>query len=220
MPNGGALARERGHREERWRCLAATVSISWPSTPSPWECRCGAVWTLEGAEEFEDAPPPVVGELELPPLVDTLALLLQITSLTDSELETLARAVGEEQSRRSGQAVETEHPPPLPKEEAETGPPQEPAGGAEPMAPTRVVPAARATPRPTLVYIAPCGRVWHADSKCKHLYYRGQRRAQVRAVALTELRKGSDFPPCRDCSAAWLGATSSPRTLRPQATPK
>ena len=125
-----------------------------------------------GAEEFEDAPPPVVGELELPPLVDTLALLRQFTSLTHSELETLARAVGEEQSRKSGQAVEMEHPPSLPKEEAETGPPQEPAGGAEPMAPTRVVPAARATPRPTLVYIAPWGRVWHADSKCKHLYFR------------------------------------------------
>ena len=57
-------------------------------------------------------------------------------------------------------------------------------------------------------------------ASCRHLYHRGHRRAQLRAVALTKLRKGSDFPPCRDCSAAWLDATPSPRTSGLQATQK
>ena len=94
--------------------------MNWPSTPSPWVCRCGAVWTLEGAEEFEDATPPAAGELDHPPRVDMPVLLPRITSLTDSELETLARTVGEERSRRLAQAVETERPCLLPTEEATT----------------------------------------------------------------------------------------------------
>ena len=174
-----------------------------------------------GAEEFEDAPPPAAGELDHPPRVDMPVLLPRITSLTDSELETLARTVGEEQSRRLAQAVETERPCLLPTEGATTGPPRSSTDEVEPKAPAKVViPAARVPPRPALVHIAPCGKVWHADASCRHPYHRGHRRAQVRAVALTKLRKGSDFPPCRDCSAAWLDATPSPRTSGLQATQK
>ena len=128
--------------------------------------------------------------------------------------------VGEEQSRRLAQAVETERPCLLPTEVATTGPPRSSTDEVEPKAPAKVIPAARVPPRPALVHIAPCGKVWHADASCRHLYHRGHRRAQVRAVALTKLRKGSDFPPCRDCSAAWLDATPSPRTSGLQATQK
>ena len=220
MASGGTSAPARGRREETWRCLGATVSLNWPSTPSPWECRCGAVWTLEVAEEFEDATRPAAGELDHPPRVDMPVLLPRITSLTDSELETLARTVGEEQSRRLAQAVETERSCLLPTEEATMGPPRSSTDEVEPKAPAKVIPAARGPPRPALVHIAPWGKAWHADASCRHLYHRGQRRAQVRTVALTELRKGSAFPPCRDCSAAWLDATQSPRTSGLQATQK
>ena len=130
--------------------------MNWPSTPSPWECRCGAVWTLEGAEEFEDATPPAAGELDHPPRVDMPVLLPRITSLTDSELETLARTVGEERSRRLAQAVETERPCLLPTEGATTGPPRSSTDEVEPKAPAKVIPAARVPPRPALVHIAPC----------------------------------------------------------------
>ena len=144
--------------------------MNWPSTPSPWVCRCGAVWTLEGAEEFEDATPPAAGELDHPPRVDMPVLLPRSTSLTDSELETLARTVGAEQRRRLAQAVETERPCLLPTEGATTGPPRSSTDEVEPKAPAKVIPAARVPPRPALVHIAPCGKVWHADASCRHLY--------------------------------------------------
>ena len=147
-------------------------------------------------------------------------LLPRITSLTDSELETLARTVGEERSRRLAQAVETERPCLLPTEEATTGPLRSSTDEVEPKAPAKVIPAARVPPRPALVHIARCGKAWHSDANCWHLCHHGQLRAQVRTVALTELRKGSAFPPCRDCSAAWLDATPSPRTSGLQATQK
>ena len=37
-------------RSERWRCGEASVDATWPSTASPWKCRCGAVWTLAEPE--------------------------------------------------------------------------------------------------------------------------------------------------------------------------
>ena len=38
-------------RSERWRCSEASVDATWPSTASPWTCRCGAVWTLAEPED-------------------------------------------------------------------------------------------------------------------------------------------------------------------------
>ena len=38
-------------RSERWRCREASVDATWPSTASPWTCRCGAVWTLAEPED-------------------------------------------------------------------------------------------------------------------------------------------------------------------------
>ena len=38
-------------RSERWRCHEISVDATWPSTASPWTCRCGAVWTLSRPEQ-------------------------------------------------------------------------------------------------------------------------------------------------------------------------
>ena len=37
-------------RSERWKCSKASVHATWPTTASPWTCRCGAVWTLAEPE--------------------------------------------------------------------------------------------------------------------------------------------------------------------------
>ena len=80
-------------------------------------------------------------------------------------------------------------------------------GGSPP--PTREVAS-----RPAMAYIAQWGKVWHADTDCKHLYYKGERRSHIREVALAEVRRLIGFPPCKDCSAAWAGALPSPRVLK------
>ena len=39
----------------KWRCFETTVATDWPDALSPWECRCGAVWSHVEDEEGEDS---------------------------------------------------------------------------------------------------------------------------------------------------------------------
>ena len=185
--------------------------MNWPSVPSPWECRCGAVWSLAEDEEGETPTQPPVSGRQRPsvgapgPPIDVLALQAILAESSVSELEDLARAVGEELGRRLASVVDAALPRPPPQEVAEVGPPPAPVGEAEPSVPSRATPSAEMEPRPFRVHVARCGKVWHADPQCSHLFHRGQRRKGIWTGTLTET--AADLPPCRDCSAAWVGAT-------------
>ena len=203
-----------------WKCLPTNVAVDWPSTPSPWECKCGAVWVLADPEGQEDVRAPALDEQRGPTEIDATVLLPQLADLSNPELEALAQLVGLEQSRRTSPQVETAHPPPQVSEKegspvtfcrlrrrASSEAEGSKEGGSPP--PTREVAS-----RPAMAYIAQWGKVWHADTDCKHLYYKGERRSHIREVALAEVRRLTGFPPCKDCSAAWAGALPSPRALK------
>ena len=212
MPRGEATVREpRSSILRGWRCRAVSAPRYWPSTPSPWHCHCGATWTLEGAEF-----PWSAWDLESPAAsadewwADITALLPQVARLTDAELEALAHAVGMEQSKRTPLAAR-EDPPADSAEEQPSAPlTPEPASEPVPAAPpspregrrSHAERARRTMPGSIGVHVTPFGKVWHGDPECKHLYHRGQRRAHIRVVAVTQV----DLPPCKDCSRAWRAA--------------
>ena len=200
----------RSRRGETWKCLPSSIEVDWPSTPSPWECRCGAVWALEEPSD-EEARVSTAHEAPHPPGIDATVVLPQLADLSDHELEALAQLVGREQSRRTSPAVETAHPPPQAERKAE----QSELGSSDDAEKSKekatVSPAREAAHKPAMAYIAQWGKVWHADTNCKHLFLRGERRPQIREVPLAEVRRMTAFPPCKDCSAAWAGALQSPR---------
>ena len=213
----------RSRRGETWKCLPSSIEVDWPSTPSPWECRCGAVWALEGTDELEKPSETqtlaallveqgfFAAEAPHPPGIDATVVLPQLADLSDHELEALAQLVGREQSRRTSPAVETAHPPPQAERKAE----QSELGSSDDAEKSKekatVSPAREAAHKPAMAYIAQWGKVWHADTNCKHLFLRGERRPHIREVPLAEVRRMTAFPPCKDCSAAWAGALQSPR---------
>ena len=211
MPIIFGRAPPRSRSGEVWKCLPTNVAVDWPSTPSPWECKCGAVWVLADSECQEDVRAPALDEPTCPSEIDATVLLPQLADLSNHELEALAQLVGLEQSRRTSPEVETAHPPPQADEKegsavARASAETEGLKGSASIAPTREVAS-----RPAMAYIAQWGKVWHADTDCKHLYYKGERRSHIREVALAEVRRLIGFPPCKDCSAAWAGALPSPR---------
>ena len=52
--------------------------MDWPSTPSPWECRCGAVWVLEEPCDPEEAFTLAAPEPERLPRIDASSFLPQL----------------------------------------------------------------------------------------------------------------------------------------------